>query len=393
MTDNEKKDDVTLKVQKPSIGGDDKTAKIPKLNKPGTPGGQKVVMNAASNSAIKPSDVTRISSAVPPGAEETIQMDKSDVKDVPEIAGFKQAADDSTQKTLKPPPPISKTAKSKTIKLKPLKPINATEDNQEETLSMDRQALLDEEMPSLGAPSQTPGLNDEATIKIKKPTANKPSHPTPSIPGSKETIKLRPSNATPAPTKSEDTMATVSMSKKTIRLIPKQPGATDDSTQKTTKPSAPTVKLGAPPPAAPAPAGIPAAVAPPPAPAAPSAPTVKMPEPAAAPPPAAPTGGKKTLKLKATPKAPATAPAPPPTATGSASTETDVAAQAKKGKAKKEKVQGADPGVGMTLVAVFTLILMAYYTWMTIGSWAEGEQDVTKNASVPLLSQTVQPSR
>ena len=397
MTDNEKKDDVTLQVKKPSIGGDDKTAKIPKINKPGTPGSQKVVMNAASNSSIKPSDVTKISPAVPPGAEETIQMDKSEVKDIPEIAGLQNSTDDSTQKTLKPPAPISKTAKSKTIKLKPLKPINATEDNQEETLSMDRNALIDEEMPSLGAPSaptaaKDPGLDDEATIKIQKPVSQKPTHPTPAIPGSKETIKLRPSTAAAPAAKPEDNMATVSMSKKTIRLVPKQPGTSNDATQVAAKPSAPTVQLGAPPPAPAAPAAVP-----PPPPAAPSAPTVKMPEPAPAPaaPPAAASSGKKTLKLKATPKPPAAGAPAPPAATGggTGSTETDAPAQNKKGKAPKEKVTGADPGIVMTLVAFITLILMVYCTWMTIGSWAEGEKDMTKNAKVPFLSQTVQPPK
>jgi hypothetical protein len=36
---------------------------------------------------------------------------------------------------------------------------------------------------------------------------------------------------------------------------------------------------------------------------------------------------------------------------------------------------------------------MAYYAWMAIGQWAEGDQDMTKNASVPGLSGTVRPPR
>ena len=399
MTDIEKKDDIKLEVKKPGVEGDDKTAKIPKLNKPGALGEKKIVLNSGTDSAIKPSDATRIAPSpitAPPGAEETIQMDKSDVKDVPELAPTKKETDDATQKTIKPPAAISQTAKSKTIKLKPLKPVNATEDNQEETLSMDRDALLDQDMPSsLGAPKAA-DIEDEATIKIQKPTTQKPAHPTPSVPGAKETIKLRPSNATPPPPGGKDTnQETVSMSKKTIRLVPKKPGDTaDDSTQKTAKPSAPTVKLGDIPPAAPA------AAAPPPAPVAPSAQTVKMPEPAAQPPKA--SGGKKTLKLKATPKAPAA----PPVAGGAPpaldATEANAKVKGKKGKkqkkakepkAPKEKIAGENPKAMMTIAAVFAFMLIAYYAWMTVGSWAEGEQDLTKNANVPGLSGTVKASR
>ena len=389
MTDNEKKDDIKLEVKKPGIEGDDKTAKIPKLNKVSASDDKKIVLNSGTDSAIRPSDATRIAPspiAAPPGAEETIQMDKSDVKDVPELAATKKETDDSTQKTLKPPAPISQTAKSKTIKLKPLKPVNTAEDNQEETLSMDRDALLDQDMPSsLGAAPKTPGIEDEATIKIQKPTTTKPVHPTPSVPGAKETIKLRPSNATPPPLGGKDeSQETISMSKKTIRLVPKKPGNTaDDSTQKTAKPSAPTVKLGAVPPAAPA------VAAPPPA-AAPSAQTVKMPEPAAQPPKANNT--KKTLKLKATPKPPAAA---PPGAGGAPpapdATESDAAVKGKKGKkakepkAPKEKVAGENPKAMMTIAAFFAFLLMAYYAWMAVGQWAENEQDLTKDASVPML--------
>jgi hypothetical protein len=241
-----------------------------------------------------------------------------------------------------------------------------------------------------GAPEgKKPSLEDEDTIKIQKPTKTKPAHPTPIIPGAKETIKLRPSNAAPvapppAGLPGDEDQETISMSKKTIRLVPKKPGTTtDDSTQKTAKPSAPTVKLGdAPPPAAAAP------------PAAPSAPTVKLPEPAAAPPPAAANTGKKTLKLKSSAK---TVVAPPPsggsTPPPTGATESDMAKSNTQGKKAKNVEKGANPGVVFTIAACFAFILMAYYTWMVIGQWAEGDQDMTKNANVPGLSGTVKAPR
>jgi hypothetical protein len=391
MTVKESNKELKREVKKPGLRGDDKTAKIPKPLKPGAAGDKKVVLNSGADSAIRPSDATRIAPspvAAPPGAEETVQMDKSDIKDVPKIASIKKETDDSTKKTVKPPAPISKTAKSKTIKLKPLKPVANDEENQEETLSMDRGALLDKDMPSsLGStPPKEGTLEDEDTIKIQKPTSTKPAHPSPAIPGAKETIKLRPSNATPPAiaASDEENQETISMSKKTIRLVPKKPSEmSNDATQKTAKPSAPTVKLGGPAPAA----------APPPAPAAapPSAPTVKLPEPAAEPPAAS---GKRTLKLKSSAKTVVT---PPPGAAAAPpldATEPD----ASTGKPTKEKEpknveKSANPGIIFTIAAFFTLVLMAYYAWMAIGQWAEGDQDMTKNASVPGLSGTVRPPR
>ncbi len=368
MIDKENSNDVKIEVKTADSLGDDKTAKITKPNKAGAYDNKKVVLNSATDSAIKPSDATRIAPspvAAPQGVEETIQMDKSDIKDVPKIASPQKSADDATQKTTKPPAPISQTAKSKTIKLKPLKPVNSDDDNQEETLSMNRNAILNNEMPTLGASSGTP---EEETIKIQKPPS--------SIPGAKETIKLRPSNATPPPLGGKNTeQETISMSKKTIRLVPKIPGeTTDDSTQKTAKPSAPTVKLGEVPPAPAAP---------------PSARTVKMPGSAAQ--PAKPNIGKKTLKLKTTPKAPAAPPA------GGAPPAPDAAAKTgKKGKAPKaqeEKVAKENPKALMTIAAVLSFFLMVYYAWMAVGQWAETHQELETHANVPGLSGTVQPSK
>jgi hypothetical protein len=63
------------------------------------------------------------------------------------------------------------------------------------------------------------------------------------------------------------------------------------------------------------------------------------------------------------------------------------------GKKAKNVEKGANPGVVFTIAACFAFILMAYYTWMVIGQWAEGDQDMTKNANVPGLSGTVKAPR
>jgi len=434
----DKNEEPKIELKKPNAAGEDQTAKIPKPLKPAATDDQKVVLNSGTDSAIRPSDATRMAPAVVPPAqkEETVTMGKDEVKDVPNVAKPPApGADDSTQKTVKPPAPVSsKDIKAKTIKLKPLKPTTEDEDNQEETLSMERDALLDKDMPSsLGAPppaaapaaapaaeAPAPSTDDEATIKIQKPTTTKPSHPVPNIPGAKETIKLRPSNTTPPPPAApgaaddSDSQETVSMSKKTIRLVPKKAGTeTDDSTQKTAKPSAPTVKLtdskgpAAAAPGAPAAPAAPTAQAPaaaaapaaPPASAAPSAPTVKLPEPAAAPPAATGGGGsKRTLKLKSSAKTVAT---PPPGATepgqdappAGGAPPADAKAKAKKPKKKKDPEKGAEAGIIMTIAAFFTLLLVAYYAWMAVGQWAEGQMDMTKSANVPGLSGSVKPPR
>ena len=361
MADMDKNDAPKVELKKPTLEGDDKTAKIAKPPKAGDD--QKVVLNAGTDSAIRPSDATKISPSPVQSLdpEETLTMDRSEVKDVPQLAGTADAA------------PISKKEKSKTIKLKPLKPVTSDDDaNQEETLSMDRGALLENEMPTLGGGK--PGVEDEATIKIQKPTtSNKPAHPTPNIPGSKETIKLRPSSATPPPADAQSTetdQETISMSKKTIRLVPKQPGNTSEApTQKTAKPSAPTVKMNE---AAPAP----------------SAPTVKMPD-NQAPQTAAPAAAKRTLKLKsnkpAAPQAPQ--PAAPPASGGAKPPATPQKAPSEKQETTEAPVaddKSAEPKIVLTLVAIFTFILIAYYAFMVFGQWQNVYQDGKIN--VPFAS-------
>ena len=362
MADMDKNDAPKIELKKPSVEGDDKTAKIAKPPKTGD--NQKVVLKAGTDSAIRPSDATRISPSPiqAQDPEETIAMDRDDIKDVPKVTNTPDAV------------PISKKAKSKTIKLKPLKPSTAADDsNQEETLSMDRGALLDSEMPSLGG--GTAGVEDEATIKIQKPTTNKPTHPTPNIPGSKETIKLRPSSATPppaaAPSGTSD-QETISMSKKTIRLVPKQPGNTsNDATQKTAKPSAPTVKLNDTPSAPAAPA--------------PSAPTVKMPE-GQPPQTEAPASAKRTLKLKSTKPAAPPVPQPPPQQGATTGSEETLQESQPVTPVEPDKTddQSAGPNIVLTLVAILAFILVAYYAFMTFGQWQNVYQDGKIN--VPFAS-------
>ncbi len=408
MADKEIKKELEINLKKPTTE-DDQTAKIPKPPKSVDTDEKKVVLNSGTDSAIRPSDATRMAPAVvpPQKSEETATLNKKDVQEaVP-----------------KPPAPVSKEAKGTTIKLKPLKPISAEEDSDaEETLSMERDKLLEGDMPSsLGATAApaaappvapavqathvTPGsIDEEDTIKIQKPTTTKPAHPTPTIPGAKETIKLRPSNTTTPPPavgqggsdNSED-QETVSMSKKTIRLVPKKQEQTvSDATQKTAKPSAPTVKLTDS--KGPAPTVVPTAPAAPtspavaPTPAKPSAPTVKLPEPSAGAGAPAATSGKRTLKLKSSAKTVAVPPPEVATETGqepaAPGTETDAASAADPKTVKSPDEKGANPNIIFTIAALFTLILIAYYAWMSVGSWAEVYQDV-KTTNVPGLSGTV----
>ena len=386
----------------------EQTAKIPKLPKPGgsEEDDKKIVLNSATDSTIKPSDITTMAPAA-------IDIRKTE-------SGNLEVVDTPASLTAEPPaqatvaPEGSTTKGRKTIKLKPLKKEVPEEDeNAEETLSMDRSELIEGEgISSLagGAPAKAEApkapvakenLEDESTVKIQKPQITKPAHPTPIVPGSKETIKLRPSTTPPPPgadpvavTQTEPAAAdeseeTLAVSKKTIRLVPKKPGE-DDSTQKTPKQDAAT------------PAAAAAAAAKPSAPtikqkptddvtqktARPSAPTVKLPQPAAEPEAdKTAASSKKTLKLKATPSA-----TPPPAATGGGMPPPAGASAAKGAGAVAPgpvaAAKGADPGVVMTLVAVLALFAIAYYAWMVGGQWAEQYAEV-ESANVPALSGTV----
>ncbi|MBN1863831.1 MAG: hypothetical protein JW808_02905, partial [Victivallales bacterium] len=168
------------------------------------------------------------------------------------------------------------------------------------------------------------------------------------------------------------------VSKKTIRLVPKASGGVDDDTQKTPKsasapkPSAPTVKLKE--------SDATQKTA------RPSAPTVKMPEPPAD--EESPASSKKTLKLRSAKTAEATSsvaggegmpPGEEPPAAGTPSLGRSAPAVSDK---------GADPGIVLTLVALFALVAVAYYVWMVGGQWAEQYMEA-ESANVPGLSGNV----
>ena len=364
------------------VGEDDQTARIPRPGQAGDKG--KVVLNSSTNSGIKPSDATRIAPAVPqpgdadkppvsqpkPKSAKTIKLKpvSEAVADDDQDVGETISVDRKDLDVPKAPTvaqntaaPIAKPAKSKTIKLKPLKPNAAPTDDDDlgDTLSLDRDSLADIPSDSVKSPSESSGgLEDEATIKIQKPSSAKPAHPVPNVPGGKETIKLRPSNNTPPPPASPSA-PTVSLEeagstpksegKRTIKLVPKKPES--GAAQNTPKPSDPTVKLKevAETPAAPPPS--------------PSAPTMKMPkeeEPAAK-----PAGGKPTLKLKSSS---ASAPEPPKDATAAEAAETDTEQSEKtetqiSGDISSDSV-AEEPNIIFTLVAFVSLLLLAYFAYL-----------------------------
>lgn len=393
MADNENTEATDAQASKP-VGEDDQTAKIPR---PGKPTNGKVVLKSGADSVIKPSDATRIAPAIPqPGeaakspvapaqpaspktiklkpvsdavaedqdAGETVSVDRDDV--------VANAAPTVAKNGAAPLP--AKPSKSKTIKLKPLRPPNAVAEDDDdigETLSLSRDSLTDIPADSLapGAPS----VEDEATIKIQKPSTSKPSHPVPasSMPGSKETINLRPSNNTPPPPPSAPTVnlsgaaatgaaaspSASSDGKRTIRLVPKA-ATEDDSTQKTPKPSDPTVNLKEVA-ATPAPAAAPI-----------SDKTVKLDSPEATKPSA-----KRTLKLKPTGGPSPTAPAGPDGGDSDGTVDmqngtVDVQGESEPDTMPIDVANSSDePNVIFTLVAVATLGLLAYYAYLAGTQW------------------------
>lgn len=383
MANNENTEATDAQASNP-VGENDQTAKIPR---PGQQNNGKVVLKSSADSVIKPSDATRMAPAIPqPGATakppvapaqpispktiklkpvsdavaedqdagETISVDRKDVvgNAAPNVANNDAA------------PLPAKPAKSKTIKLKPLRPPNAAaEDDQEmgETLSLSRDSLSEISNDSLTPSTST--FDDEATIKIQKPTTTKPSHPIPAstMPGSKETINLRPSSNTPPPPPSaptvnlsgaEATGASPSASsggKRTIRLVPKA-AKENDSTQKPPKPSDPTVNLKE------------VAETPAPATPAPDDKTIKLDSPEATKPSA-----KRTLKLKPT-GGPAPTPAPPTseedTQTGGETIDIQDDKSANTPIITGGSSDEGEPNVIFTLVAVVALGLLSYYAYL-----------------------------
>lgn len=202
-----KKDDAEPD-KKPQSGEDDQTARIPKSDV------NKVVLNSATDSAIRPSDATTMAPAFTGSDLGMRKTESGNVEVLDSISPSVSTASDPGGASMTPSPTATSSSGDnvgrKTIKLKPLKkeapPPAADDENAEDTLSMDRSALLEGEMdmPGLGgagaaetkiddAPTGV-NLDDEDTVMIQKPKVTaKPPHPKPSLPGSKETIKLRPS--------------------------------------------------------------------------------------------------------------------------------------------------------------------------------------------------------
>jgi hypothetical protein len=304
---------------KPEIAGeDDQTVKFPKKDIKATP---RVSLGAsAEGKEVKPSDKTTIS---PAGGAAAPGQSKG----------------------------------RKTIKLKPITGDSAKDDNVEETISMPRDTVTEEEtstVPPLKRatppPTSSENLDDESTVRIQKPKMTKPAHPIPDVtapaPGneSKQTVKLRPPSNDGGKMKATAAAA----SKRTIKLAPQ-----GDKQNASAAPK-------------------------------PSAPTVKMPEPK----PQSTQSSKKTLTLKKD-----SAP-PPPSATQSGASAPPPSATTTSGRTVVTDTddKSANPGPILTIAAVLATLCMIYYVWAVAGQWAEQYKEV-KDAKVPGLSGAVQPPR
>ncbi|HBC85532.1 MAG TPA: hypothetical protein DCZ94_01120 [Lentisphaeria bacterium] len=293
---------------------------------------KKVIIGSTSDSVVKPGDVTRITPAA--------GMDEDSVE-TSNIARIKTPEEQAQQP-------------KKTIKLKPVTVGDAT---------------------AAGDASGNPAQEDE-TVKIQKPRPVA----TPTVPGVKQTIKLRPSSNTPAPDATEGAGAPPQMmapppqaavpadsapsAKRTIRLVPKKADATSNGEAAAARPSAPTVKLEEPQQAA--------------APSARSAATVKLDGGDASAQSAPP---KRTLKLRPVKSGePAAAPAmPSPSPAGA--TDSEMAAMAAGDQSMppvaqaQQESMGApekghdEPSMIFTLAAGLALFTMIYFTWMIVGQY------------------------
>ena len=359
--------DIAPAVSKKESGADDQTAKIPPIKKP--------------------------------GADTAPKQEEAKKPETPAVP-----------KPKPPTPPPAEAAntpkKAKTIKLTPLGMGADDDDNAEETLSLDRSSVMNEGMPSsLGgaapkapetpkaaskeddestvkiskAPATPPKpteaaaappkkdekAKDDDTVKVDKPTEDSKDEPTvkigkppipeqatPSVPGAKETIKLRPSTATtpppPKPAGAKPTAASTikvkppsetgeapaagGVSKKTIRLVPKKKEDAASSAQpNSVKPSSPTVKL---PDASDDNSG---------------------------------KSSKKTLKINR----PESGAPPPPDKTDASESAAAVAAAEEVAADDKS----AEPGIVLTLVACVAFLLLIYLGLLIGGQWAHNEQD------------------
>lgn len=323
---------------------------------------KKVVIGTTSDSAVRPGDVTRISPAVDV-SEDSVETSN--------IARIKTGEEDKGKKTIK------------------LKPVTSTAEGE--------------------AGAAAPAQEDE-TVKIQKPRPVA----TPTVPGVKQTIKLRPSSNTPAPENTEDTLSFAPPSpspapapvavapvsaptegapaaKRTIRLVPKKAdstsGGNETATAALSKPSSPTVRLEEP-----QQSGSPAAR---------SAATVKLqadgggqeqPVTASAPP-------KRTLKLKPVRSGePAPAPAPAPSPAGATDSEMaaygatesapPVASMPMQSVAQAAGgVSSDEPSVLHTIFACAALLAMIFFTWAIVGQYCNNYMDT--KITVPGLSDKV----
>jgi hypothetical protein len=322
---------------------------------------KKVVVQSPASSSIKPSSVTQIAPAV--GADAPAAAPVADGR--------------------------------RTIKLKPMKAAGEAQ-SEDETVSMDRESLEPGVIPADAKDE------DAATVKIEKPSKSAAAVK-PVVPGAKQTIKLRPSAGTvqtpqaedqPEPTKAgastikvkppvaEDATADVQQTKKTIRLVPKkaEPAKPSDPTTKLeddeqtaalTKPSAVTAKL------------------PPESPGAAEAEDVD-----ATIPDSSGASSKKTLKLRTTKlKAPthesSSAASGGSEDPGDTDTGMEAVTAAPRMAPMASGAAGADEGhIAFAIAAIVALLLMAYFTWMTLGQF--GEQYLEwQSANVPALSGSV----
>ncbi len=319
---------------------------------------KKVVVPSSADSSIKPSDMTRIAPAAQPSIE---------------------------------------PRKLKTIKLKPLKTVAPASPNDEETVSLKREKLAAEQPRQAGEDDATVGIDkmksskspmmnvetvlappmpsevsgeataeDDATVKIEK-VAKRPTAP--SIPGVKQTIKLRPSSSV-SDAASPDAGPAPASTKQTLKLTPSQPSATapeappaaassaKDEPKRTIKlvakkPSAPTVKLDSPA----------------------SAPTV------ATPPPEGPAAtGTQTAKRPLKIKTPGSS-APPPPAPASSDVgmatehgaapmaEPSVSAQQHQQQMQYPGQQGEQASAISTIAASLTLVALGYFAFQLFSQY------------------------
>ena len=370
---------------------------------------KKVIVLSPAGSKVKASDITKVTADV-----------QGDISDPMKSRDTETGSLKKVDATFEP-------GKAKmTIKLKPLKPKEAPQEENPKEAPTPMDAFKTSQTAS---PTDLQGKKQEdETVKIdKKPRTIKPSEAAPtSIPGAKQTIKLRPSTASSSGTEGDgprpsspmtmklrpvnvaqdqstpsesasgyvpepgfEDEQTVAMQKRTIKLTSTRPSAeapqaaptvklTADTSVKPPSPSIPTLKLvstGAQPP-----------IQPPPT----EAPSEEGVVPSQEPVQQQASAPKRTLKLRTTHSAPAVQ----PVTTGDMS-KTGQQIAAPQGDAAQElssetQDKGADePNIIFTIAASVTFLALAYFAWMAIGQFGE-EYLGWQTANVPGLSGKVQ---